>query len=579
MLSLSPYIVYCVNKNSGYRDMKIKTILAAGLTILIGGMIASCGPGGEDSKVSWKVKEGKERAYIMHVKGTDLLDLNIKTPDEEKDSLPPLKKRNPVKSYLKQPKLKITVKGSDFLVVSKAKPILNKINNNKFTLEHIIGKIRYTSPLDAKADEATRRINEALFRAAQGLTLGKYKMDSYGKLRPSATEQFKFLNMLMRTPPDAVLASKKKVMMFPLSLKKDDPEVCAGMPIKKILSRKLDAYAKQKGTYKLKNGDVIVEVAYRAKETISNVIEKEDPATKGFIGRYNSANQSFRNRFRPMIIDGDDLYIDDDNKRTFLCEYKGVHRFNVTKGWLEGVEAKFAVYYIDKKKLIVRDISGFNIVVAQYDPAKIKRKTTEEYHDVLNTIDDRVLSFPGNFDAINDNSTLVGGAKSNQESSVDVAMLLPLQKQASESKLPPRQENKDIGAGHTAVNNNSIQKQQYNNTKRGNNRAGSHAFIRNGNDDDIRRFCSSGNSNRRNQIRIHLKFLERKNKKSHQNDPMLMWLKNQTMHSWEKDIALYKQCRRIFSACNCYDTAGVENQECEISCLKSYLGDQGQEEK
>jgi hypothetical protein len=319
-------------------------------------VLAGCDWSSDSDYLKWKLVGTKKKTYSIQIQGTAILKKDLFGLDESR-----LSKGSPVT---------LSVKNESFIVV-------NKKDKETFELQLVSGNTSFSSFPDLNDSFYGQDALKSMFETRSGIELSKFEMGPKGSKEAPDFNRFLSLNMYLRLPEDTLLQEKKSGLSR-LNIFGED-ELCLNLYNRKIKEREENISITLESITKTKDGDMIAEMNYRIVEKVLTEYQEGDFAKRRFIKRFNDAN---------IYTDRKLKLNDDDEQKTFICEYKGKHFFNMTKGWLEAAEIEQSIQLIRtdvtvkaseifRVKTAIRPINREIVVLDEIDDALIRDEIGE----------------------------------------------------------------------------------------------------------------------------------------------------------------------------------------------------------
>ena len=359
--------------------MTKRSVLTTFAVLFLTHMLVSCGDSGSSSEdeMIWKLGDLKEISYRIDVSGQELVDLYSLAPSlaEEEDisnNISNAENSQSEEAFLKSPKIKMNINGDSYVV-------LKRYNAKKYGLEHVSGKLNYTSELDDLIkDSVTKEKSQQLFNAANGLTLANYNMNLEGEIRPSVSGHFRYLNYALMLPSDQIFLNNKSTLPFNLLDTKGD-ESCITIPSTEKFVRQIDSTVSLDKLKQNDRGDIIAEMTYKVSEKVSNSAYENRNADSFFLDAFTRSNEKFRLRFG-VRFDESQRASKDERKIIFHCKYAGKHTFNITRGWMLRVDGLFTISAYRKiEPEAERELGRYKFNIVPIPNEDVARKTKSEY--------------------------------------------------------------------------------------------------------------------------------------------------------------------------------------------------------
>ncbi|MCB1840076.1 MAG: hypothetical protein KDI61_07430 [Alphaproteobacteria bacterium] len=264
---------------------------------------------------TWKLNGVEKKTYKMKILGTAILTKDLFGLDQyrlTRENIP----------------VTLSVKNESFIVV-------NKKDSAHLNVQLVSGKSTLSSFPDLSNSSYAQQAFYEMFPQKSGIELFKVELAPKGLTQNGNMNRFLSLNIYMRLPDDSLLQEKKGGLPSLDRLKNE--EMCIDLYNRKIKDRETTTSVILNKVNKNQNGDIVAEMDYHIVEKIVTEYEEGDFAKRRFIKRFNDANIFTEKKLK---LD------DDDEQKTYLCEYNGKHFFNITKGWLERVEAEQSIQMI-----------------------------------------------------------------------------------------------------------------------------------------------------------------------------------------------------------------------------------------
>lgn len=335
------------------RTRKINRLI---LLCLVSGWVTACDWFSDTEYFSWKLEGVEKKTYNVKILGSAVLTKDLFGMDQSKLS----REGIPVT---------LSVKSDAYLIINKKK-------ENAFELQLVSGNTTFSSFPDMTNNKYAQGALRDMFEKRSGIELAVFDMGPKGSKETPDFNRFLSLNIFLRLPDDSLLQQKKGNL--PNLRLLGDEEMCLDLYHRKIKERETSATVILNSLTEESDGDMIAEVSYRVVEKILTEYQEGDFAKRRFIKRFNDAN---------IFADRKLRLEDDEAQKTFICEYNGKHFFNLTKGWLEGIDAEQSI------KMIKTDISP---KAAEIFRIKAVITPHDKEIEVYDSIDDVLLREPSN---------------------------------------------------------------------------------------------------------------------------------------------------------------------------------------
>lgn len=322
-------------------------------------LLTGCDWSSESDYLKWKLNGTAKKTYSIQILGSAVLQkdlFGLETHRLSRENIP----------------VTLSIKNESYIIVNKKDP-------KTFELQLVSGNTSFTSFPDLSKNVYAQDALRAMFEDRSNVELSRFEMEPKGSKETPDFNRFLSLNIYLRMPDDSLLQEKKsglaRLKVF------GEEELCLNIYNRKIKEREENTSVTLNSIKETKDGDMIAEMTYSVYEKILTEYQEGDFAKRRFIKRFNDAN-IFTDR--KLKLD------DDDEQKTFICEYKGKHYFNMTKGWLEGVEAEQSIQLIRaddislkaaeifRVKTVIKPIARDIAVLDEIDDALIRPEPGEE---------------------------------------------------------------------------------------------------------------------------------------------------------------------------------------------------------
>ncbi len=313
--------------------------------------VSGCDWSSDSDYLKWKLEGTEKKTYSIQILGSAILKKDLFGLDENRLS----RENIPVT---------LSIKSGSYIVV-------NKKDRDTFELQLVSGNTSFTSFPDLSKNVYAQDALKAMFETRSNIELAKFEMGPKGSKEAPDFNRFLSLNIYLRMPDDSLLQQKRSGLAHLKVF--GEEEVCLDLFGRKIKEREVKTSINLNRVQKTNDGDLIAEMTYDIHEKILTEYQEGDFAKRRFIKRFNDAN---------IFTDRKLKLNDDDEQKTFVCEYKGKHFFNMTKGWLEQVESEQSI------QLIKTDIT---VKASEIFRVKTIIKPVKEEIAVLDAIDDSLI--------------------------------------------------------------------------------------------------------------------------------------------------------------------------------------------
>jgi len=307
------------------------------LLCLVSGLVTACDWFSDAEYFSWKLQNADKKTYNIKVLGTAVLTKDLFGIDPSKLS----REGIPVT---------LSVKNEAYLTI-------NKVKEKSFELQLISGDTSFSSFPDMTNNKYAQGALRDMFESRSGIELAVFEMGPKGSKETPDFNRFLSLNLFLRLPDDSLLQQKRGNLPSLRVLAEE--EMCLDLYNRRLKERETSATVILNSLTKNADGDMIAEMSYRVVEKVLTEYQEGDFAKRRFIKRFNDAN---------IFADRKLRLEDDEAQKTFICEYNARHFFNLTKGWLEGIDAEQSIKMI-KTEISPKAAEIFRIkaVVTPYD--------------------------------------------------------------------------------------------------------------------------------------------------------------------------------------------------------------------
>ncbi len=331
--------------------MKRTRLIHMAILLAFAGFLSAC-EWSEENYFSWKLKSSEKKQYLITISGSAIMEHDLFGLDEYR------------LAGKKNLSVTMNVKSQSYLIINKKK-------QDVFEVQHVSGLTEYSSFPDLEKIKYAKEALAEMFDVRKGIELAKFNMGKKGSKEAPDFNRFLSLNMYLRLPEDSLLQEKKAVLPK-LSILGDE-EICLQLFNRKVRERTLETRITLNSLTRQDNGDLVADMNYRIVEKIQTEFQEGDFAKRRFIKRFNDAN----------IFSDYKIKLNDDNmQKTYICDYQGRHFFNLTQGWLEGLESEQSI------RVIKTDISP---KAAEIFRVKTSIIPTDEKIDVLDEVDEMLM--------------------------------------------------------------------------------------------------------------------------------------------------------------------------------------------
>lgn len=276
--------------------------------------LTGCDNGSKGGDIVWKLRNADTRTYMIQMNGTARMEPDLFNFERER----------------------LLVNGAPVTVGLKDETFLVVRNTGGSALEgeYVTGPSSYVAHPDTTGNILAQQTLAELFGKKAGLSLGKFEIEELGAYKMPTVNPFLAMKILLRTPEGGILESKQANLP---RMGYTQEQICLNLYNRRIKSHEQNTNITLDRVFANERGETIAEMRYIVTEKVETEYQQGDLARRQFIKRFNDWNLL---GLRPLSENEDDV------QKVYTCKYKGRHNYNVTRGWLESVQAEQSIEVI-----------------------------------------------------------------------------------------------------------------------------------------------------------------------------------------------------------------------------------------